>query len=296
MTKRAQRTSRTFASAPIRHSASRKSIALAINEARILVSSKFACSVTFRVRQSKRLHARLTYEGKTVYQYTTRLLGKGVCDSWISENIGSTPLPGGPWKCRFSFGSAQAGASFRSGGPTGAVIGAAVCAARHSLIYAHRRIRVCKSDESTRPIRTTTRILCSAVFVKQVGKMAEVRLLSGGNDAATPDVGRVPAPVSISWTIFSPATPAADGTFAAGEYACLFSVNGISVVEKPFQIISGPNAGATRFADGGALYAPPAVGRSGAASDCPTCPQREFGTPATEPLPLARPRARTNAS
>ena len=41
-----------------------------------LVSSKFACSVTFRVRQSKRLHARLTYEGKSVHEYTTRVLGR----------------------------------------------------------------------------------------------------------------------------------------------------------------------------------------------------------------------------
>src|SRR5439155_8200914 len=130
-------------------------------------------------------------------------------------------------------------ARFRSGGPTGPVIGAAVCDARDSLFYGHHRIRVCKTDESMRPIRATDRILCSAVFVEQVGKKGEVQLLAGGKDAAKPDVARLPSPLSIWWTAFVPSTPAADGTFAAGAYVCRFSVNGMSVVEKPFQIVSG---------------------------------------------------------
>ena len=207
--------------------------------ARILISSKFACSVTVRVTRAKRLHARLKYAGGAVYEYTTRTLGRGPWSWWISENLGSTPLPGGRWGCDFSFGSVHAGASFRSGGPTGAVLGAAVCDAKDSLFYAHHRIRVCKADESMSPILATDRILCSAVFVKQVGKMGEVQLLAGGKDAAKPDLAALPSPLSIWWTAFVPATPAADGTFAAGDYVCRFSVNGVSVVEKPFQIVSG---------------------------------------------------------
>jgi hypothetical protein len=207
--------------------------------ARVLVSSKFACSVKFRAIRPERLHARIAYEGKPVYQYTTRILGRGPWSWWISENVGATPLPGGRWGCDFSFGSSRAGTSFRSGGPTGPVIGAAVCDAKDSLFYAHDRIRVCKTDESTRPIRATDRILCSAVFVKQVGKKGEVQLLADGMDAAKPDVATLPSPLSIWWTVFAPGTPAAGGTFAAGDYVCRFSVNGISLGEKPFQILSG---------------------------------------------------------
>jgi hypothetical protein len=181
----------------------------------------------------------MTYEGTPVYEYTTRILGSGPWSWWISENIGSTPLPGGRWGCDFSFGSANTGARFRSGGPMGAVIGAAVCDARHSLVYAHHRIRVCKSDESARPILATKRILCSAVFVKQVGKMGRVQLLAGGADAARPDAANLPSPLSIWWTAFAPAAPAANGTFVPGDYVCRFSVDGLPVVEKPFQIISG---------------------------------------------------------
>src|SRR5207244_12822628 len=75
--------------------------------------------------------------------------------------------------------------------------------------------------------------------VSQVRKKGEVQLLAGGKDAAKPDLATLPSPLSIWWTAFVPATPAADGTFAAGDYVCRFSVNGVSVVEKPFQIVSG---------------------------------------------------------
>jgi hypothetical protein len=204
-----------------------------------LVSSKFACSATIRVGIPHRLHAWMTYEGTVVHQFTTRALSRGLWDLWISENVGSTPLPGGRWTCGFSFGSVHTGASFRSGGATGPITGAAVCDARHSLFYAHHRIRVCKRDESLRPIHATPRILCSAVFVKQAGKTGEAQLLSGGTDAATPDVEEIPSPLGIWWTAFAPAAPAADRTFAAGDYVCRFSLNGRTVVEKPFQIIPG---------------------------------------------------------
>jgi hypothetical protein len=206
--------------------------------ARILVSSKFACSTTIHVRRPKRLRVRMTYRGEPVYQYTSRILGTGSSDWWISENLGSTPLPGGRWGCDFSFGSARAGASFRSGGPTGAVIGAAVCNAKDSLFYAHHRIRACMRDESTRPIPATSRILRSAVFVEQVGKKGEAQLLAGGKDAAKPDLATLPSPFSIWWTAFAPAAPAADGSFVPGDYVCRFSVNDVSAVEKPFRIIS----------------------------------------------------------
>jgi hypothetical protein len=205
----------------------------------ILVSSKFACSAAIRVGSPHRLHAWMTYEGTVVHQFTTRVLSRGLWDLWISENVGSTPLPGGRWKCGFSFGSVHIGASFRSGGETGPITGAAVCDARHSLFYAHHRIRVCERDESHRPIRPTPRILCSAVFVKQAGKTGEAQLLSGGTHAATPDVEEIHSPIGIWWTAFAPAAPAADRTFAAGDYVCRFSLNGRTVIEKPFQIISG---------------------------------------------------------
>jgi hypothetical protein len=206
---------------------------------RTLVSSKFACSVDLRADRPQRLQARMTYEGTPVYGYTTRVLARDSWSLWISENVGSTPLPGGRWRCDYSFGSARAGVAFRSGGPRGEVIGASVCDAKDSLFYAHHKIRVCKADESPRPIRATRLILCSAVFVKVEGKTGEVQLLAGGTDAAKPDIEKIPAPLSISWTPFAPAAPAADGTFPAGDYVCRFSVDGAAVVEKLFRVVSG---------------------------------------------------------
>jgi hypothetical protein len=202
-----------------------------------LVSGKFACSVNVRVNRPNRMQAQLTLDGDVVYRFTTRVLAKGSSGWWISENLASTPLPGGRWGCDFSFGSSHAGVRFRSGGPTGKVIGAAVCDPKNSIVYAHHRIRVCRSDESTRPISAMKRILCTAVFVQQTGKKGAVQLLADGKDAARPDVERIPAPLSIAWTPFTPSAPAADGTFPPGDYACRFSVNGVAVVEKPFRIV-----------------------------------------------------------
>jgi hypothetical protein len=203
----------------------------------VLLTGKFACSVSFDVRRAGRLHARMTYQGVVVHQYSTRALDTGPWTAWISENAGAIPLPGGRWGCRFSFGSAHVRARFRSVGPTGPVLGAAVCSAKHSFFYAHHRIRQCKADESARPIPATDRILCSALFVLQTGKRGEVQLLADGQDAAKPDVERVPAPLSLWWTPFAPAHPTGDGTFAPGAYVCRFSVDGAAVVEKPFQIV-----------------------------------------------------------
>jgi hypothetical protein len=205
----------------------------------VLVSGKFACSVLLRVIGPRRLHARLTLDGRPVYAYTTRRkLEKGAWAPWISENLGPVPLPGGRWGCDFSLGAARAHASFRSGGPGGAIIGAAVCDARDSLFYAHHRIRTCRLDESGRPVRATDRILCSAVFVKQVGRQGGAQLLAGDKDAAKPDIERIPSLLSIFWNAFAPASPAADGTFPAGDYVCRFSVDGVTIVDKPFRIIS----------------------------------------------------------
>jgi hypothetical protein len=56
--------------------------------------------------------------------------------------------------------------------------------------------------------------------------MGRVQLLAGGADVAKPDAASLPSPLSIWWTAFAPAAPAANGTFASGGYVCHFSGDG----------------------------------------------------------------------
>jgi hypothetical protein len=204
-----------------------------------LVSTRFGCSVDYAVRRPGVLRARMSYGGDLVYQFTSRTIypGRRVRTVFISENLGTTPLPGGSWRCDFSFGAARAGAAFRSAGPTGKVIGASVCPGEETLLYGSRPIRVCRSDESARPLRSTDEIVCSGVYVKARSKALKIQLLSAGTDIAEPLEDIIDAPLWIAWGVFM-ADPAI-GKFAAGDYVCRFSLIGVPVVDKPFQIVSG---------------------------------------------------------
>ena len=177
----------------------------------------------------------MVYDGATVYQFTTTTIGPRRSSAWIAENVGTQPLPGGAWSCEFSFGAAHTGASFRSGGPTGAVVDTAVCAASDSILYgSNHSLRVCKSDESGTPIAPTDRIVCAAVFVKAGGK-DQIELISGGANAGRPFPFIARAPLWVAWATFAPLDPAPDGAFAPGSYTCRFSSNGASV-DTPFTV------------------------------------------------------------
>jgi hypothetical protein len=174
----------------------------------------------------------MTYGNVTAYEYTTRVLGPGTHGGWISYNLGTVPLPAGPWSCRFSFGSATATVRFASGGPTGEIIGAAACAGTDAIFFgSNRTLRACRGT-ATGSMPVTNEIVCSAVLPKAATKTLKVQLLSGGVDVVDPYTDTVGGPLWIEWASFR----SSQRTFAAGDYVCRFSIDGRVVAEKALRL------------------------------------------------------------
>jgi hypothetical protein len=177
----------------------------------------------------------MTYGGETTYEYTTRMLAPGVQHWWIAHNLGIVPLPGGNWSCQFSFGSASVRVNFKSGGPTGRIIGAAACAGKDITSFgSNRSLRACRPDRSGGSIPVTDEVVCSAVLPSSASTELTIQLLSGGVDVVSPHVDRVEGPLHIASPAFKP--PPGQGTFAAGDYVCRFSIDGIPVAETPLHL------------------------------------------------------------
>jgi len=199
---------------------------------RKLVSSKFICSVRFRPSRTETLHARIVYAGTEVTSYTARITDKRLQIFSIADDLGTIALPNGAWRCEFSFGSEEAGASFLSGGPAGPIIGTAVCVGSDVI----RRIgaTTCRSDESASPLRRPTEIACSGVFVRAAGKEAEIHLVSAGNHIIRSYALRIRDSIAVASVRFRPERGAQ--RFAAGKYVCRFSLKGAAVVRKSFRV------------------------------------------------------------
>jgi hypothetical protein len=203
--------------------------------AMVLVSTKFGCSAVLTTRTPARLHARMTYRGVTAYEFTSRVLSPGRHGWWISYNLGTVPLPGGDWGCEFSSGSTTARVRFRSGGPTGKIIGAAACAGNDTISFgSNRTLHACRTGHSGGSIPVTDVIVCSGVLPKAASKELKIQLLSGGLDAAGPYVNTVSGPLWIVWGIFR--APSGRQAFAPGDYVCRFSIDGLTVAEKSLHL------------------------------------------------------------
>jgi hypothetical protein len=199
----------------------------------ILVSTRIACSVRIRAGRPGTLRMRMTYRGATVYE-AARTLGSGPNHWWVSYNLGTVPLPGGDWGCRFALGPATVRAGFRSGGPTGQIIGAAACAGRDTILFGSSRgLRACRHDPGD-PTPVTDEIVCSGVLTSAASKELTVQLLSGGVEVGAPYVDRVDGPLWIEWASFKPQS--GRGTFAVGDYLCRFSIDGLTVAEVPLRL------------------------------------------------------------
>ena len=79
-----------------------------------------------------------------------------------------------------------------------------------------------------------TEIACSGVFVRAVGKEAEIHLLSGGHDVNRSDAVSIRQSIAVASVRFRPAHGAQ--RFAPGEYVCRFSLKGAAVIKKPFKV------------------------------------------------------------
>ena len=199
---------------------------------RKLVSSKFICSVRFLPLRPETLHARIIYAGTIVTSYTARITDKRLQIFSITDDLGTTALPNGAWRCEFSFGSEETGTTFLSRGPTGPIVGVAVCVG--SDVIRRIGIATCRSDESASRLRSPKEIACSGVFVRAVGREAEIHLLSGGHDVSRTYALRIRQSIAVASVRFHPEHGAQ--RFAPGEYVCRFSLKGAAVIRKPFKV------------------------------------------------------------
>jgi hypothetical protein len=201
-----------------------------------LESKLFACSVSVELARAAPVHAVIAYRGRTAYEYTTRKLPTGTYRWWIGLELGEVPLPGGPWICRFGAGSAVAGARFASAGPTAALVGSAICAGGDTRTLERPVRRVCRADAPAR-ITATDELFCNAYFGNAVGKQVTIRLLRRGATLGAPHHGTITEPLWVEaagWNVDGRREP-----FAAGDYACRFTVDGKQLAERRLQI-SGP--------------------------------------------------------
>jgi hypothetical protein len=148
---------------------------------------------------------------------------------YTSLSIPAGELPGGKWRCEIRSGASKATATFTSTGPRGPLTSPAVCLTKNTVPTT--TARACRADRSAKPLRPTSKITCSAVYSLARGKMARAELRYGGEPTGLELAYRLPLPVSVFSMNIS-----RKGSLPAGEYACVFSLEGKALVTKRFAI------------------------------------------------------------
>lgn len=173
--------------------------------------------------------ATMTYEGEVQYGFHERLKR-----GWHRELMGvymhATAMPGGRYTCKFSLGKKRTAVSFRSGGPTGSVVGPAVC------LTSHTKQNACTSDESGTPFgsATTPSITCTGVFPRLKGHPVEIDFLRLNADGTTTTLQRetdtLPYPITEEYAFKA-------GVWATpGQYSCRYLVDGTIAADKHFTV------------------------------------------------------------
>ncbi|MBD0330552.1 MAG: hypothetical protein ICV64_10685 [Thermoleophilia bacterium] len=197
---------------------------------RPFVSQATVCTLEVVAYAAVTLRARMEFAGGTQFTFTKRLARRTRTQIAFGIEFPAT-LPAGAYTCRFTVATARASATMRSVGPAGPVVWSAVCAT--TLL---RRDGTCGLDQSAAPLFRPSSLSCSASLVGQQGRRVTVELLAevdgvwtrvDGGDAA---LRRPIVPVYLSVP-----SPAASG-FAAGRYACRYTVDGTVVGEKLFTV------------------------------------------------------------
>ncbi len=202
----------------------------------LLVSSRFGCSVIFDVRQRATFREQMVYEGQKVTGLM-RTLPPGSYGYWMAASTYSTlPNPGGRWRCLFSLGAVRTSVSFRSGGPTGAIVDTAICRFYAALV---RRdgFPDCQTDESLMPIPPTKGVICQALYPLDAGKTAEIDV----HTTNEPGFGRshsliVRGPLWKAYAVLRASDAGPGSSLPPGDYVCRFKLDGALVGEKAFQI------------------------------------------------------------
>jgi hypothetical protein len=192
---------------------------------RALVASELDCSARSVVRRTTRLAADFRYQGQLQYAYK-QSVRPGRRKHFIGVYMHNTAMPAGSYSCSFTLGSARVLATFRSGGPTGRILGPSVCLGAHTVGQDE-----CARDEGGAPLPATSSITCDAVFARERGRTATVQLIArvGGVALGTKSV-TLDAPIVEAGGTFK-----APVNYVPGNYACRFAVAG-EQAERPFTI------------------------------------------------------------
>jgi hypothetical protein len=205
--------------------------------AKLEPASQYACSVRYRAPRRTRLVARLLYEDRLQRTQTTSVSGSGTGRIGIgfaalkeqnSDELESA-LPGGRYRCDFSLGNRRIAIRFRSPGPMLPVLAASSCPTSTTLEGA------CDYFEGAQPFHPPSHsITCSAIFARLQGHSVEIQFLREGVLIyAARD--RLDYPITSHWAH----TSAGRGqTLPAGDYVCRFLLDGASVAEKRFSLLS----------------------------------------------------------
>lgn len=196
----------------------------------VLVSSRFACSVTVNARARTDLRAQWTYDGVRLSPFLDSVRA-GVRHRWLWFDVGAGfPLPGGAYRCEFSAGKAKTSATFVSGGATGEIVTAVVCDTENTTMYGD--FPVCRADEAGTVIESPSAIVCLAMYPKAKGRSATIALIREG-DLPRPRTFTVSAPMTQYYERFS---TVGRQTMLPGHYVCRFSLDNVVVVETPFEV------------------------------------------------------------
>jgi hypothetical protein len=182
----------------------------------VLVSNAFLCSVVVNAQRPTVLRGNLSFDGQVVYAVTFGRVSAGTWRYFITDNLkGALPLPGGNWRCGFSFGPVNVQAAFSSGGPTGPVVDMAVCSLGDTTTSGS--LVTCKADESGK-------------FVGQQNKPWSLDLVA--TSGSQPPVPQQHPPLRFPFfEVYNDL-----GSLSPGGWACRFSANGVAIARLPFTV------------------------------------------------------------
>jgi hypothetical protein len=169
--------------------------------------------------------AEFRYQGALQYHYTARVTGH-THTRLIGNYFHDTKMPAGPYPCRFALGGHHLGASFRSGGLTGNLLGPSICLAAHRV-----GSNECPSDESGSPLPATDSLACDAVFARERGQTATVELRDSLGHVLQAQQDSLAYPITEAGATFTSGA----GAVAAGTYDCHFSVAG-NQADRQFRV------------------------------------------------------------
>ena len=195
-----------------------------------LASNGLYCSVTIYAYASVRVRYNISYGGQALFAGSRKIPRRTIFHLAVYYEL-PIVLPAGRYACTFTAVGKSARAKISGGGQAGAVVEPAVCSPLHLSTVGN-----CTADESAAPLAPTSSLTCSGYFVGRKGRFGAVELVYNNNGVWTSmskREGSIGKPIIGA---FLTAPSAVGQTYAPGQYACRFIVDGQTVVEKPFSV------------------------------------------------------------